>query len=318
MSDTTARMLRLLALLQTPRAWSGTELAGRLGVEARTIRRDIDRLRALGYPVEATPGAPGYRLGGGATVPPLLLDDDEAVAIAVGLGTAAGATVTGIDEASVRALAKLDQVLPSRLRHRVATLRAAVVSIPPGSPTVDPDTLSLIAVTCERRERLRFDYLDRSGRESLRDTEPFRLVHSARHWYLVAWDVERAGWRNFRVDRLRTRIPTGPRFAPREPPASDLASYVSHGIGTRAYRYQGLFTLRAPIAVAAARIAPSVGTLEALDGSSCVLRAGSNSLDELAVYLATFGFDFTVHEPPELIAHIRTLTVRLANSVTAG
>ena len=316
MSETSAaRLLRLLALLQTPRTWSGSELAERLAVEARTIRRDIERLRNLGYPVHAVPGVAGYRLGVGATMPPLLLDDDEAVAIAVGLGTAAGNAVTGIEESSVRALAKLDQVLPSRLRHRVQALRAATVAIPAGGPVVAPDTLSAIAAACQRHERLRFDYETHGGQQGLRDAEPLRLVHSGRHWYLLAWDVERAGWRNFRVDRLALRIPNGPRFTPREPPADDLADYTAQGISNRAYRYQGLFTLRVPIAVAAQRIAPTVGTLEAVDEHSCVLRAGANSLDELAVYVATFGFEFTVHEPAELIDHLTTMATRLTNAI---
>jgi predicted DNA-binding transcriptional regulator YafY len=180
---------------------------------------------------------------------------------------------------------------------------------------VDPDTLSAIAAACQRHERLRFDYESHRGQRSLRDAEPLRLVHSGRHWYLVAWDLGRAGWRNFRVDRLALRIPNGPRFTPREPPADDLADYTAHGISNRAYRYQGRFTLRVPISVAAQRIAPTVGTLEAVDERSCVLRAGANSLDELGVYLATFGFDFTVHEPAELIDHLTTLAGRLINAV---
>jgi predicted DNA-binding transcriptional regulator YafY len=316
MSETSsARLLRLLALLQTPRHWSGAELAERLTVEIRTVRRDIERLRSLGYPVHAVPGVAGYRLGEGATVPPLLLDDDEAVAIAVGLGTAAGNAVTGIEESSVRALAKLDQVLPSRLRHRVRALRAATVAIPTGGPAVAPETLTAIAAACQRHERLRFEYETHGGQQSLRDAEPLRLVHSGRHWYLVAFDVERAGWRNFRVDRLALRIPNGPRFTPREPPADDLAGYTAQGISSRAYRYQGRFTLRAPISVAAQRIPPTVGTLEAVDEDSCVLRAGANSVDELGVYVATFGFDFTVHEPPELITHLHTLATRLTNAI---
>ncbi|MQA08002.1 MAG: WYL domain-containing protein [Pseudonocardiaceae bacterium] len=315
MLETSARLLRLLSLLQTPRAWSGTELAARLEVDTRTVRRDIDKLRELGYPVHAARGVSGYRLGAGSAMPPLLLDDEEAVAVAVGLRTAASGTVTGIEDSSVRALGKLDQVLPSRLRARVGMLSSVTVSMPAGGRTVDPDTLIAIAAACRTHERLRFDYETHDGTPSVRDTEPHRLVHSGRRWYLIAWDVERGDWRNYRVDRLRPRTPTGPRFTPREPPSKDLATYTSRGITDRVYGYHGRFTLHVPIDVAAAKVPPTVGTLEAVDEHSCVLRIGSNSLDELAVYVATYGFSFEVHEPPELVEHIHTLTARLAESV---
>ncbi|GGO82910.1 hypothetical protein GCM10012289_75230 [Nonomuraea cavernae] len=217
MVGTSARLLRLLSLLQTHRDWSGAELADRLGVTARTVRRDVERLRQLGYPVNAVRGTAGYRLGAGASLPPLLLDDDEAVAVVVGLRTSAGGSVAGIEETSLRALTKLEQVLPSRLRHRVNTLHAATVRVGGSGPTVSPDTLMAIADACRRRERLRFDYTSPHRVDTSRSVEPHSLVSFGRHWYLVAWDTDRDDWRTFRVDRLRPRPPTGPRFAPRRP-----------------------------------------------------------------------------------------------------
>jgi predicted DNA-binding transcriptional regulator YafY len=313
MLETSARLLRLLSLLQMRREWTGAELAERLDVDVRTVRRDVDKLRALGYPVHAARGVAGYRLGAGTTLPPLLLDDEEAVAVAVGMRTAAGGGVAGIEEASLRALTKLETVLPSRLRHRVDGLRAVTVTIPPGAVTVDPDVLMAVAAAARAHEQLRFDYRGHDGGETLRRTEPHRLVHGGRRWYLLAWDLDRRDWRTFRVDCLRPRIPTGPRFVPRELPANLLA-HVGRGITTRAYRYQARFTLHVPIEVAADRIAPTVGTLEAIDERSCSLHAGSNSLDELALYVGPFGFPFDVHEPSELVAHVRELAARLAAS----
>ncbi|PXX68437.1 putative DNA-binding transcriptional regulator YafY [Nocardia tenerifensis] len=315
MLETSARLLRLLSLLQTPRDWTGAALAERLEVDVRTVRRDIDKLRNLGYPVDATPGVAGYRLGAGAKLPPLLLDDDEAVAVAIGLRTAAGGTITGIEDSSLRALTKLEQVLPSRLRHRVGLLQSVTVSVRAGGPTVDPDTLTAIAGAIRDNHRLRFDYRNHDGTTALRTTEPHRLAHTGRRWYLIGWDIDRADWRTYRVDRLHPRIPTGPRFAPRESPDADLSGYLSTGVTSSPYRYAARITLGVPAAVAADRIAPTVGVVEAIDDESCLLRTGSNSLDELAIYVAGFGLPFRVHEPPELIDHIRELTARLAASV---
>src|SRR5687767_9354023 len=200
MWETSARLLRLLSLLQTRRDWSGAELAERLEITPRTVRRDIDRLRGLGYPVLASAGTAGYRLGAGADLPPLLLDDDEAVAVAVGLRTAAGGSVAGIKETSVRALAKLEQVLPSRLRHRVNALWTSTVPVPGDGPTVNPEVLTAIAGACRDHQRLRFDYRDHSGAGSVRTVEPHRLVCWGRRWYLLAWDTDRQEWRSFRAD----------------------------------------------------------------------------------------------------------------------
>ncbi|MEV5838446.1 YafY family protein [Nocardia sp. NPDC052112] len=315
MLETSARLLRLLSLLQTPRDWTGTELAERLEVDVRTVRRDIDKLRNLGYPVDATAGVAGYRLGAGAKLPPLLLDDDEAVAVAVGLRTAAGGTIAGIEDSSLRALTKLEQVLPSRLRHRVSLLQSVTVTVPSAGSTVDPEVLTAVAGAIRDNHRLRFDYRTHSGTTALRSTEPHRLVHTGRHWYLIGWDNDRADWRTYRVDRLQPRIPTGPRFTPREPPETDLAHYITSGTTTSPYRYAARVTLYVPAQVAAERIAPTVGVIEALDDRTCVLRTGANSLDELAVYIAIFGFACRIHEPPELIAHIRELTDRLTAAI---
>src|SRR5918994_746264 len=278
MWETSARLLRLLSLLQTRRDWSGAELAKRLEITPRTVRRDIDRLRGLGYPVLATAGTAGYRLSAGADLPPPLLDDDEAVAVAVGLRTAAGGSITGIEETPGRGLAKLEQVLPSRLRHRINALQSVTVPMTNTGPTVDPSPLTAIAAACRDSLRLRFDYRTHDGTSSIRTTEPHRLVHTGRRWYLLGWDVDRQDWRTYRVDRLDPRTPTGPRF-----------------------------TLHVSAETAAERIAPTTGALEPIDEHSCTLRAGSNSLEELAIYVTTKGFDFQVHEPPELVEHVRTL-----------
>ncbi|MEW2356255.1 YafY family protein [Spirillospora sp. NPDC029432] len=314
MLETSARLLKLLSLLQTYRHWSGPELADRLGVTPRTVRRDIDRLRELGYPVDATAGVPGYRLGAGTELPPLLLDDEEAVAVAVGLRTAASGTVTGIAETSVRALAKLERVLPSRLRHRVRTLESMTVAMPAGGPQVAAETLTAIAAACRDHEGLRFDYRAHDGSTTPRAVEPYRLVATGRRWYLIAYDNGRDAWRTFRVDRIELRTPNGPRFVPREPPAEDLAGYTSRGVSSAPYRYQARFTVRAPAAAVAERIPPTAGTVEPLDPDTCTLTCGSDSLDELALYVGLIGAPFTVHEPPELIGHIRTLAGRLRDA----
>jgi predicted DNA-binding transcriptional regulator YafY len=312
MWETSARLLRLLSLFQTRRDWSGADLADRLGVTARTVRRDVERLRGLGYPVHATPGvAGGYRLGAGAALPPLLLDDEEAVAVAIGLRTAAGGTVAGIEETSVRALTKLEQVLPSRLHHRINALHSVTVPLTAGGATVDPDTLTLIAAACRDHQGLRFDYRSHDETVSKRIAEPHRLVHTGRRWYLIAWDTDRQDWRTFRVDRITPRPPLGPRFTPREPPDPDLAAYTSWAVSTAAYRYQARFTMHAPAAVVADRITPTSGMVEAIDERACVLYTGSNSLDALAVYVGLIGVDFDVHDPPELVDHIRALADRL-------
>jgi predicted DNA-binding transcriptional regulator YafY len=305
-----------LSLLQARRDWSGAELAERLGVTVRTVRRDVERLRALGYPVHAVPGAAGgYWLGAGAALPPLLLDDDEAVAVAVGLRTAAGGTVEGIEETSVRALAKLEQVLPARLRSRVNALQSVTVPLRRGGPTVGADTLTVIGSACRDHLRLRFDYRDHDGTESVRQVEPYNLVHTGRRWYLVAFDLDRQDWRTFRVDRLQPHKNVGPRFTPREHPGTDIAAYTSWVISTAGRRHQARFTMYAPAEVVAERVPPTSGLVERIDDDRCSLTTGSNSLDALAVYIGLIGVDFDVHEPPELAERMRELAGRFRRAV---
>ncbi|ACZ88932.1 helix-turn-helix transcriptional regulator [Streptosporangium roseum] len=311
MADTTARVLRLLSLLQAHREWPGPELAGRLEVSPRTLRRDIDRLRELGYPVHATTGpAGGYRLEAGTAMPPLLLDDEEAVAIAVGLRTAASGGVTGIEETSLRALAKLEQVLPSRLRRRVNTLQTQTVAVRGWWPTVDPDTLALLAQASRDHERLRFGYRRRDGTESARLVEPYRLASTGRRWYLVGWDTDRRDWRTFRVDRLTSPLATGARFSPREPPPG----YVEESVVAPISRYRAVVTLYAPLEVVADRFSAPGAMIEALDEHSCLLRTGGDSLEWLALTIGMLGLDFTVHDPPELADYVGLLAARLQAS----
>ncbi|MEO1061778.1 MAG: YafY family protein [Actinomycetota bacterium] len=233
MAGPTGRILELLSLLQTHRFWPGPELASRLEVSERTLRRDIERLRDLGYPVDAVPGVDGgYRLAAGSHLPPLLLDDDEAVAIAVGLRTAARASVEGIEEVSVRALAKIQQLLPDRLRRRVASIHGTVVvqSWQNRVDEVSADVLAVLAQACRDHEEVRFEYRRRDGEESSRRVEPHQLVSLGHRWYLVAWDVRCDDWRTFRVDRLDEPRLAGGRFAPRELPHGDAARYVEEGL----------------------------------------------------------------------------------------
>ena len=229
--DPTGRALQLLSLLQTHRLWSGAELAERLEVTVRTVRRDVDRLRELGYPVDATSGTEGgYRLAIGTHVPPLVLDDDEAVAVALGLRYAAGAAIGGMEESSLRALTKIEQLLPDRLRRRVSAQHSSVTSMPwaTADDVIDPEALSVLAVACRDHEEVRFDYRRRDGADSRRLVEPHQLVTAGRRWYLVAWDQRRHDWRTFRLDRLRVARLAGRRFTPREIPEGDAASFVAN------------------------------------------------------------------------------------------
>jgi predicted DNA-binding transcriptional regulator YafY len=313
MTDTPARLLSLLSLLQTPREWPGSELAQRLGVSARTVRRDVDRLRELGYPVEATMGAAGgYRLVAGAAMPPLLLEDDEAVAIAVGLRTAAGHAVEGIEESSARALAKLEQVLPSRLRHRVRTLGAATMPITGDGPTIDADALTVLAAAVANREKVRFTYRAGDADESSRLVEPLRLVSAGRRWYLVAFDNHRDDWRSFRVDRIHSPRAVGARVTLRELPADNAADYVAGrrtDWGTPTYRVA--VTFHAPAAAVAGRVGDAPGEIEALGEGRCRLDSDrDDSIDWLAARMVMLGCEFEVHGPPELADALRALSAR--------
>jgi predicted DNA-binding transcriptional regulator YafY len=319
MLETSARLLRLLSLLQTRRDWTSGELATRLGVTTRTIRNDVDRLRGLGYPVEARPGvAGGYRLGAGATLPPLLLDDDEAVAIAIGLRTAASGSIAGIEETSVRALAKLQQVLPSRLRHRVSAFQSHLLPMPSSGPRVDPDVLTVIASACRDHERLRFDYRTHSGAGSQRSVEPYRLINDRRRWYLVAWDVDRDAWRTFRVDRIDPRTPAGPRFTPRAlPPDHEVTAQVARGVGEATWRYRARVIVHAPATWVQGRL-PIPVEVESLGEDRCAFEPGSDHPEMLALYLGMLDADFEIVDAPELVHALRKLASRYQRAVDAS
>jgi predicted DNA-binding transcriptional regulator YafY len=316
MLQTSARLLRLLSLLQARRFWSGSDLASRLEVTERTVRRDVDRLRSLGYPVDGTSGvAGGYQLAPGAVLPPLLLEDDEALAVSIGLGTAASSTVTGIEEAALRALVKLEHILPMRLRRRVNALRAAIVPLTRAGPSVDSVLLSVLASACRDREQVLFRYADKSSKSSDRTVEPQGLVHTGHRWYLVAWDVNRNDWRTFRVDRITGSASVAGRFVPRPPPAGDLKAYVSRSLSTSAYPFQASILFFAPIDVVAERVSPAAGSLERIDAKHCRLMAGAPSLDVLALWVCLIGVDFEVEQPMELVEHLRVLHARMGRAL---
>ncbi|MFC4564532.1 helix-turn-helix transcriptional regulator [Nocardiopsis mangrovi] len=315
MLETSARLLRLLGLMQARHDWTGPELAERLGVSRRTVRRDIDKLRTLGYPIDAAGGVGGgYTLAPGAVLPPLLLDDEEAVAVAVGLRTAAGGAVTGIAETSVRALAKLDRMLPSRLRRQADALEAALVALPAPGATVGAATLTAMASAIRDNVRLRFGYTAYDGERTVREVEPYRLVQFGRRWYLFAWDTDKTGWRRFRADRCALRTPNGPRFSPRPLP-DDLAGRFVRDMAVDRYRHQAVLTMHASAERVADEVPPAIGVVEPVDEATCTLRIGSDRLDHLAVWVATFGFDFDVREPPELAEEITVLVERLRRAV---
>jgi predicted DNA-binding transcriptional regulator YafY len=315
--ETSARLLRLLSLLEARPEWSGAELADRLGVTTRTLRRDVARLRSLGYPVSAVPGvAGGYRLGAGAALPPLLLDDDEAVAVALSLRTAATQSVTGVGEASVRALAKLEQVLPSRLRDRAAAIGQATVPLAWPGPVVDAGVLTTMARACRNRERLEFGYRNRDGALTARRTEPHRLVQAGYRWYLVARDTDRDDWRTFRADRIEAPRLTGVRFVPVNPP--DAAAFVARAVTTAPYRFQARILLNAAAEAVAEQVPPSVGIVEPAGPSRCVLVSGSDSLDALALHVTALDVDYVVLEPAELAQRLAVLAARLATASQAS
>ncbi|WP_326697619.1 YafY family transcriptional regulator [Streptomyces sp. NBC_01754] len=320
MLETSARLLRLLSLLQSPRAWPGSELAERLGVSGRTVRNDIERLRTLGYPVDATRGSTGgYRLASGSAMPPLLLEDDEAVAVTVAVRTVAQSSLAGMEETSLQALAKLEQVLPARLRRRVKALQEYTVPVPADRqvPGVDTGLLMTLTAACRDRERLRLDYRDHTGAATGRVVEPQRVVNWGRRWYLVAWDVDRDAWRTFRVDRITPRTPAGPRFPPRGDPEGDAAAYVAGKVSAAAWRHRARVTVHAPASAVLERVNPAVGVVEPVDQETCVLVTGADTLEGLAVHLGLLGYDFTVTEPAELVAYLRRLAGRYARSTPA-
>jgi predicted DNA-binding transcriptional regulator YafY len=314
-TDTAGRLLRLLPLLTARPSWRGDELAARLGVTTRTVRRDIDRLRELGYPVHAVPGRQGgYTLGpGGARLPPLLLDEDSAVAVALGLrAAAADPALRGSQEAAARAAAVIDQVLPPGLRRQVEALTAATVTLKPlvpAEPPVAPNDLALIALACQRGERLRLRYRNGSGQDSRRHVEPYRLVYTGRRWYLVAHDLDKGEWRSFRLDRMEDVRGTGAWSRPADPP--DAARFVSEGISSGPYRWRARVLLEAPASVVAAMVPSTVAVVEAIGERQCLFTSGSDSLDMIALHLARLGIPFTPLEPRELRERCAVLADRL-------
>ncbi|MET8980550.1 YafY family protein [Streptomyces sp. NPDC004539] len=322
-TDTPARLLQLLSLLQTPREWPGGELAERLRVSRRTVRRDIERLRELGYPVQATMGADGgYRLVAGKAMPPLVLDDEEAVAIAVGLRAGAGHALEGVEEASVRALAKLEQVLPARLRRRVVMLQSATVPLTSGDGgLIAPETLTVIASAVAGVERLRFAYSARGGVESRRVVEPYRLVSSGQRWYLVAFDLDRGDWRTFRVDRLSEPFATGARFAPRELPEGGAVEFVRKALQWQRETYEFSVVFEATAEEVAARLPASVGVAEegVVEGGGCRVRGViGGPVEWLALRLALVGVEFRVEGPEGLVRCVRELGGRLGRAGGGG
>lgn len=317
MLTATHRLLRLLSLLQTRSHWSGPELATTLEVHPRTLRRDIDKLRELGYPVHASSGiAGGYALRPGKALPPLLLDDEEALAVAITLRTAAAGSVGGIEETALRALIKLEQVMPARLRRRTDALRAAVVPLEPHGPTVDAALLATLATACRDQLRVAFDYRDGRGQASSRTVEPQGVAHASQRWYLVAWDPARDDWRIFRLDRIAGPATVGAHFTPRPSPGGgDLREYVSRTLRLGAYPAHARIVLHAPRAAMAARIPSAAGEIDEVDDARCLLRCSAASLDSLTYWLMALDVEFQVLEPAALIERLRVAGERLARGL---
>jgi predicted DNA-binding transcriptional regulator YafY len=317
MVQTSARLLALLSLLQVRREWTGHELADRLEVGPRTIRRDIDKLRSLGYPIEAAPGvAGGYRLGNGGELPPLLLDDAEAVAVAVGLRTAATGGIAGIEETSVRALAKLEQVLPGRLRRRVSALSHATSTFGAEGPKIDPEVLATLAGACRDQVRLRYSYVARDDRASQRIVEPAAVVYSGHRWYLVAFDIDRDDWRTFRLDRIRGRVRIGERGRRRTVPGGDPAAYVRERLrgareGDVLLLAPGRIRMGAPAARIRRRVPGRYATVEPDGEAACIVTSRGGWSPGFLVWMATLDEPMEVLDPPEMVAAARAVAARL-------
>lgn len=314
MLKTSARLLRLLWLLQSRRYWSGAELSERVEVDARTIRRDIDRLRELGYAIAASPGlGGGYQLKAGSSLPPVLLDDEEAVTVAVAV-RAAASSIGRMEESAVGLLAKLDQLLPSRLRKRASALHSVTISLPHLQAAPPIEVLTQIATACRDRLKLRIHYRDRAGNMTVRMIEPLRLVHTGYLWYLVAWDSQRKDWRTFRMDRLERLASSGPQFAPRDFPG-DIAAYVSRSIRQVPYRHRMRIRLKGSAAELAKLIPSWCGVLEALDQESCSLSTGADSIEALAAQIILAGTDFEILDGHEHVAELQKIATRLDRAV---
>jgi predicted DNA-binding transcriptional regulator YafY len=318
MLSSSSRLLRLLSLLQTRSHWGGLELAERLAVTPRTLRRDVDRLRQLGYAVHASSGvAGGYAFRAGQALPPLLLDDEEAQAVAIALQTAAAGTVQGMEVGSLRALVKLEQVMPLRLRRRIKAMRAAILPLESLQPMVDATALGSLALACRDQMRVAFAYRDSRGQASAREVEPQGLVHTERRWYLVAWDPARDDWRTFRLDRIEGALSTGVHFTPRPgPDGGDLRAYVARSISTSSSTgEQARVVLHQPLAVMARRIPPAYATLETLGEDRCVMQCGTNHLESVAYWLLLLGEEFEVLGPPRLRELLRQAGERVVRGL---
>ncbi|WP_132799875.1 helix-turn-helix transcriptional regulator [Variovorax sp. BK370] len=316
MLSATARLIRLLSLFQAQRSWTGAELAARLEITERTLRRDVDRLRSLGYTVDSTSGvAGGYRLGAGTAMPPLLLEDEEAIAVALGLGNPAGASAD-IGNASMRALAKLEQLMPPRLRRRLDSVRASVVPVMQDKSPVRLKAVSLLAEACTERLELRFGYRDHHDAPTERTVQPHRVVQTGTRWYLLAWDVAREDWRTFRLDRIVEPVPTGERFTPRRLPHGDVAAYMEHALKVSPYLHHAQIVVHAPIKALEPYLAWVGGTPQAVDEGSTRIATAANSLDALAVWLGCMPHDFEVESPPELVAHLSLVAGRLGKAAS--
>lgn len=315
--DTAARLLRLLSLLQSQERWTGAALGRLLEVSSRTVRADIERLRSLDYQVDAIPGASGgYRLRAGTALPPLQLDDDEAIAVAVALRTAATSGVTDIGETAARAVTKLERVLPSRLRNRLRALDEAVDTVPKQRDPVESATMSAVAECIQRTEELRFEYVDRHRARSGRRVEPHRLVHVSGRWYLVAYDLDRDDWRSYRVDRITPKIPTGPRFARRALPGPDLATFVTRGRMAALWNYRARVIVDAPAETVMTRIPAGIWAVEPIDEQRSGLDAGAQTPELLAAYLGALGLDF--HIDAEAFPDLSMAAARLADRYAAA
>lgn len=321
MLGTSQRLLRLLSLLQSRGFWSGPELAGALEVTERTVRRDVGRLRELGYPVDASSGvAGGYRLGAGGALPPLLLEDDEALAIALGLRGAVSGGLAGLEESAARALVKLEQVLPPRVRRRLGRLAGAVTPLFRRGPAVDAAALAALVVACRDDLRATFVYAGVERAPGAREVEPHGLVHAGHRWYLVAYDLGREDWRTFRLDRVQGKVRRGPAFTRRPVPHGSPGAYLTRSLGGQDYRYQVQVILHAPAAEIRRRIYAGEGVVSEEGADRCRWRTGTHALESIAVHLGALGVDFEVLEPPELVAVVDALGVRLrrAAKVSAG
>lgn len=311
MEATTERVLRMLALLQRRSSWTATELAVELGVTDRCVRRDVQRLRALGYPIHATAGVGGgYQLGAGTRLPPLLLDDEEAIATAVSLRLASGGTVAGAGEAALRALTKLDQVMPARLRAEVRAVHGSTDTLIGPVVEIDAELLVTLARACRDAVRVRFTYAGRDSGERERTVEPVRMVTTGRHWYLMAWDVDRDDWRTFRLDRMRATVATTWRFPARDHP--DPIAFVQRSVTDAPYRYLARVRVHAPPERVREVVPPQVGRVEADYDGWCVLVVGGDSLDWLAAHIARLPYEVEVVEPAELREAAALLARRLA------